>query len=105
MIEPIATLLADRDISYGNVYKYIADYGKDLGIIAMGLLQPIDEHNCQLTNIVYIKFKVPKIKPKRGRPHAGKTKSDVISINNHEVSKLQKPTLREYIYYSIIKKI
>jgi hypothetical protein len=100
-MESLVKKLEDRGFTFGNIYKYVAEYGGDKGIIAYGILAPLDDDTCELINIHYLKFIIPEVRGRRKKI----TKKDSITLKNSDVDRLNKLNKQEYIFYSLIKKI
>jgi hypothetical protein len=102
-MESLSDKLEARGFTYGNIYKYVAEYGGEKGIIAYGILSPLSGSTCELIDVYYLKHDVPFVNKSR-RIKKSHEKGN-ITLKNNDVDRLNKLNKQEYICYSLIKKI
>lgn len=100
-MDNIENIIYHLGFSFGCVYKYITNYSDDYGIVVMGTLTKKCDKYILLSNPLYVKFSLPPYhKGKRIKKDDGGFE---ISIN--ALNRLSKLNRKEYLLYSIIKKI
>ena len=100
-MDNIENKVESSGFSFGCVYKYITYYGGGKGIIVIGSLD-IDNTQLYLNNPMYIKFELPT-----GRRRINNIKKDPVrfEICKNALDRLNKLNKKEYLIYSIVKKI